>query len=150
MNNIIDERIKTTRNRVFDTTDALAFGKNLSYAMPTKNTSIYRITGMNQLKDILICGYIRPKEGKLKGGHENEVFWSRGSNKLFFYDKTRLILEVSENSLSDNQIGAIPFEELIGIWIFNEEINAFQNELEKYKKIYHDVFIENKTTGKQR
>ena len=42
---------------------------------------------MDQLADIVNCGFVRPREGRVKGGHVNEVFWSVGGNKTFYYDK---------------------------------------------------------------
>ena len=59
---------------------ALLLVKNIVNAMTTNVTSIYRIVDMNQLNDILECGFVRPKDGKLKGGHSNEVFWSIGGD----------------------------------------------------------------------
>lgn len=132
-----DTSITTARNRVFETKDALSIGSDVSYALHTRETSIYRITGMNQLKDILLCGYVRPRLGKLKGGHINEVFWSKGSNKLYYRNKYGIILEVPSNKLSDNQIGAIPFDDLIGIWQFNDKINRYENKIEFYRKIFN-------------
>ena len=134
-----DLRIETARNRVFETKDGIPIGKNNKNAMRTIPTSIYRSTGMNQVKDIIACGYVRPRPGKLNGGHKNEVFWSRGSNKLYYYNKGAIILEVPIEKLEDNQIGAIPFEDLIGIWQFNEEENKFENKIDLYTKVYNET-----------
>ena len=134
-----DLRITTARNRVFETKNGLAIGKSIEYSMQTIPTSIYRATGMNQVKDILACGYVRPREGKLSGGHKNEVFWSRGSNKLYYFDKGMVILEVPIEKLEDNQIGAIPFEDLSGIWQYNQETNKYENRIEFYQKVYTET-----------
>ena len=134
-----NERIIKSRNRVFETANGMAIGKNIPYAMKTKEDSVYRITGMNQLKDILACGYVRPRDGKLKGGHENEVFWSKGSDKLFYYDTSRVILEAPITNVTNNQIGAIPLEYLSGIWQFNEEKNIFENRIDFYKRVYEKI-----------
>lgn len=134
-----DLRIQTARNRVFETKDDMAFGKNSKHAMRTYPISIYRSTGMNQVKDIIACGFVRPRLGKLNGGHKNEVFWSRGSNKLFFYNKTAIILEVPIEKLEDNQIGAIPFEDLTGIWQYNPETNKYENKIDFYRKVYEET-----------
>lgn len=134
-----ENRITTARNRVFETSNGPAVGKNIPNAMRTNNNYVYRITGMNQLKDILACGYVRPREGKLKGGHENEVFWSLGSDKLFFYDLSRIVLEAPSTNVRNDQIGALSLEDLSGIWQFNPEKNAFENRIAFYKKVYEEV-----------
>ena len=142
-----DERIQNARNRVFETKEGPAPGKNLEHSMRTIPISIYRSTGMNQLKDILACGYVRPREGKLKGGHQNEVFWSRGSKKLYYYNKDAIILEVPIEHLEDNQIGAVSFEELSGIWQYNSETNRFENRIDFYRRVYDETHdIENNKT----
>lgn len=134
-----EERILTARNRLFETKNGPAIGKNIANAMSTSDVSVYRITGMNQLKDILACGFVRPREGKLKGGHTNEVFWSIGSDKLYYYDFSRIVLEVPRSSIENDQIGALPFEELSGIWEFNKKTNRFENRIDFYKKVYDEV-----------
>ena len=134
-----DDRIITPRNRVFDTSEGIAVGKDLPYAMRTKAESVYRVTGYNQLKDILATGYVRPKEGTLKGGHKNEIFWSKGSDKLFYFGKDGIIVEAPANKVVNDQIGAIPFSDLIGIWQFNMEKNVYENKLSFYQKVYEEI-----------
>lgn len=46
---------------------------------------------MHQMEEIINTGYVRAKE-KVKGGHTNELFWTRGGDKLFYWDK-RPVLE---------------------------------------------------------
>ena len=128
-----NERISDSRNRVF--TNSLAIGKDIPIAMSTSNTSIYRVTGLNQIEDIINCGYVRPKAGKLMGGHTNEIFWTRGGEKTFYYDK-RPVLEVQEDKLKDGQIGAISIEDLSGIWIFDESQNKYINQINYFKDLY--------------
>lgn len=96
-----NEHINDSRNRVF--TNSLAIGKNIPNSMSTSNTSIYRVTGLNQIEDIINCGYVRPKTGKLIGGHTNETFWTKGGEKTFYYDK-RPVLEVPEDKLNDVKV----------------------------------------------
>ena len=129
-------RITNARNRVFETANGIAIGKNIPNALRTKEDRVYRITGMNQIHDILTCGYVRPRSGRAKGGHINEVFWSKGSDKLFYYNQGSIILETLAINMKDNQIGALPFEYLTGIWEFNVEKNAFENRIEFYRKAY--------------
>ena len=85
------DRITTAKNRVFYS-DGIGLGRNNPISLHTSSASIYRVTGMNQLIDIVNCGYIRPKEGRVKGGHENEVFWSIGGEKTFYYDKRPVLV----------------------------------------------------------
>ncbi len=134
-------RISNARNRVFDTSNGPAIGKNIPSAMKTKENSVYRITGKNQLNDILACGYVRPREGRLKGGHENEIFWSQGSDKLFYYDFSRIILEAPSANVQNNQIGAIPIEDLSGIWEFNHDKQTYENRLDFYLRVYNEVHL---------
>ena len=67
------------------------------------------------------------------------MFWSRGSNKLYYFDKGMVILEVPIEKLEDNQIGAIPFEDLSGIWQYNQETNKYENRIEFYQKVYTET-----------
>ena len=112
-----DDRIETTRNRVF--VQELAFGKDSPIAMKTNDNFVYRVTGMDQVEDIIISGYVRSKD-KVKGDHNNELFWTRGGDKLFYYDK-RPVLEAPYTKVQDGQMGAISLEDLTAIWIFNEK-----------------------------
>lgn len=139
-----DDLIKNAKNRVF--TGGLGFGKNNPVSLHTVDTSIYRVTGLNQIEDIINCGYVRPKVGKLKGGHEGEIFWTRGSEKLFFYDG-RPVIEVSENKVKNNQIGGVPLEDLKAIWMFDKESNSYKNNIEYLKK-YRQIALERNTTIK--
>lgn len=59
-----DDRIETTRNRVF--VRELAFGKDSPIAMKTNDNFVYRVTGMDQVEDIITSGYARSKD-KVKG-----------------------------------------------------------------------------------
>lgn len=126
-----DDRINNTRNRVVK--QEISIGKNNPISLKTNNTSVYRVTGMSQIEDILITGYVRSKE-KVKGGHSKELFWTLGGDKLFYFDK-RPVLEASSSKIQDGTIGAVPIEELKAIWMFNEKENKYQNTLEYYLKL---------------
>lgn len=125
MNDI--QRIQTCRNRVFK--NELSFGKNNPIAMNTDSNYIYRVTGINQIYDIIMCGYIRPKEGQIKGGHDNEVFWTQGGVNQFYYDK-RPVLEIPISNLCDNDIGAKSIYDLSAIYIFDELSQKYINKIE--------------------
>ena len=135
----IDDRIESTRNRVF--VQKLAFGKDNPISLKTKDTSVYRVTGMHQLEDIINTGYVRSK-AKVNGGHTNELFWTRGGDKLFYWDK-RPVLEVPADKVIDGQMGAIPLEDLTSIWYFSEEENKYVNIIEYIKELREEQ-IENK------
>lgn len=129
------DRIKTARNRVFDT-GLMGLGRNNPIALHTSSDSIYRVAGISQINDIIDCGYVRPKQGKVMGGHSNEVFWSLGGDSVFYYDK-RPVIEVSTNKLKDNQIGAVSLDDLQAIWMFDNEQNKYVNKLDYIKELYN-------------
>ena len=68
-----DERITSCKNRVFKSEFGLRYDDNPN-VFRTDENSVYRVTGIDQIADIINCGYVRSKEGKVKGGHENEFF----------------------------------------------------------------------------
>ena len=98
---------------------------------------MYRKTGMHQMKEIINTGYVRAKE-KVKGGHTNELFWTRGGDKLFYWDK-RPVLEVPADKVIDGQMGAIPLEDLTSIWYFSEEENKYVNIIEYIKELREEL-----------
>ena len=128
-----DERISGCKNRVFKSEFGPSYDDNPN-VFRTSEASVYRITGMGQIADIVNCGYVRPKEGKIKGGHENEVFWSVGGRRLNFIDE-RPILEASAEAVKDGQIGALKLEDLTAIWIFDSESGKRENKLGAVKDI---------------
>ena len=130
-----DDRIESTRNRVF--VQDLAFGKNDPIAMKTNDNFVYRVTGMHQIEDIITTGYVRSK-AKVNGGHKNELFWTRGGDKLFYYNK-RPVLEAPYTKVQDGQMGAIPLEDLTAIWMFNEKENRYVNVIEYYKALRKEM-----------
>ena len=92
---------------------------------------------MHQIKEIINTGYVRAKE-KVKGGHTNELFWTRGGDKLFYYDK-RPVLEAPYTKVKDGQMGAISLEDLTAIWIFNEKENRYVNCIEYYRSLREEL-----------
>lgn len=111
-------------------------GKDISYALSTSENSVYRVTGMDQIEDIVNCGYVRPKGyGKRRERVGDKIYWSTGGKNLYFYDK-RPVLEAPGDRVIDGQIGAIPLEDLEGIWIFDEENNKYINNIEYYISLY--------------
>lgn len=132
-----DERITSCKNRVFKSEFGLRYDDNPN-VFRTDENSVYRITGIDQIVDIINCGYVRSKEGKLKGGHENEVFWSAGGDKLNFVDE-RPILETSAETVKDGQNGALSLDDLTAVWIFNSENGKRENKLDVIKDIKNSM-----------
>lgn len=81
-------------NRVFE--GKSIFGPKAN-EIQTSIGNTYRSTRKDQLKDILETGYVRPKAGKLKGGHTGETFWSSGNSN--FTTKGEVVLETKSNIL---------------------------------------------------
>lgn len=146
---IIDDRITTAKNRVFESDKGIAFGKDNPIALHTSSSAVYRCTGMGQIADIVNCNYIRPKIGKLKGGHKNEVFWSRGGEKLFYIEKKAPILEVSADKVRDGQIGCLSLDDLSAVWIFDPKKNCFVNKIDLVKQIRNETQKTNVTLSKE-
>lgn len=46
--------------------------------------SAYRLTGKPQIDDMVRSGQVRPKEGKIKGGSRDAVFWTKGNKNLSY------------------------------------------------------------------
>lgn len=128
-----DERIVNCKNRVFKTEFGPRYD-DMPNVFRTNDASVYRVTGMDQIADIVNCGYVRSKEGKVKGGHENEVFWSIGGEKLNYIDE-RPILETSVDVVKDGQIGALSLNDLTAVWIFNSENGKRENKINAIKDI---------------
>lgn len=134
------ERIMNAKNRVFE--DGLGFGKDNPISMHTDSSHVYRVTGTSQIEDIINCGYVRPPIGKAKGGHTGEVFWAKGNEKLFFYDK-RPVIETSTDILKEEgQIGAISLDKLTGIWMFDEQQNKYVNNIQAVRNAYNQIHPE--------
>lgn len=128
-----DERIVSCKNRIIKPEAGFRYDDNPN-VFRTDESSVYRITGIDQIADIINCGYVRSKEGKVKGGHENEVFWSAGGDKLNFIDE-RPILETSADTVKDGQIGALSLDDLTAVWIFDSESGKRENKLNTIKII---------------
>ncbi len=144
-----EQRIYESRNRVFISN--FAIGKNSDYAMSTKEGFVYRNTGVSQIKDILECGYVRPKNGKIKGnGNINETCWSAGGPNLYYMDQSSFIIEVPAEIVPNNSIGAVPLSALTGIWVFNQDQKRYINMVEYYKKAYNDIHADKEESSRGR
>lgn len=129
-----DRRIEEAYNQV-GSWDGPAVGKSLPHALSTNPESVYRVTGDSQVEDIVDCGYVRPAPGKVKGGSYNKTCWSRGGDKLFYFDY-RPVIQASAEKVKDGQIGAIPLDDLEAIYIFDQEKQAYMNKLDEIKATF--------------
>ncbi len=116
----------------------LSLGKDNPISLKSKEGYAYRVTGIDQINDIINCGYVRPKEYGVRGqNHGDIIYWSIGGN-VCYYDK-RPVLEISLSKVHDGQIGAIPLDDLSGIWIYDEITNSYVNKIENIKSLYVDL-----------
>ena len=140
---MIDDRIENTRNRVFES--SLAIGKDTENVLKTVSTSVYRVigrkTGTGQIEDIIKCGYVRPRLTPVEEKHHNELFWTKGGENTFYMTGNSIILEAPEDKVKYNQIGAIPFEDLIAIWVYNPNENKYINMIDYYRELYNQKHI---------
>ena len=134
MDNNDDNRIQTAKNRVFYS-DGLGLGRNNPISLHTNSQAVYRMTGFGQIADIINCGYVRPKKGgRVRGGHVDEVFWSIGGEKTFYYSKAP-ILEAPADKVKDGQIGSITLDDLSAIWIFDDVSNSYVDKKAEVRQI---------------
>lgn len=125
--------IQTTKNSVGP---GFGPGKDDPISLHTLETSVYRVTGMNQIQDIIDCGYVRPKGyGSRADRVGDKLYWSQGGSKLYYHDK-RPVIEASTDKVKDGQIGAISINDLSAIWMFDEQQNKYVNRLEQIKQLH--------------
>ena len=87
-------------------------GADNPISLHTLETSVYRVTGMNQIQDIIDCGYVRPKGyGSRADRVGDKLYWSQGGSKLYYHDK-RPVIEAFTDKVKDGQIGAISINDL--------------------------------------
>lgn len=129
-----DDLISSSINRVFEEKIGPRYDDNPN-VFRTDENSVYRITGLSQVADIVNCGHVRSREGKHKGGGTDPiVYWSKGGSRLNYIDE-RPVIEASATTIRDGQIGAIALDDLSGIWITNPETGQKENRLTDIKDI---------------
>ena len=111
-------------------------GKDTPYSLSTDEKHVYRITGFEQLKDIINTGYIKPKDEKGK------VYWSQGGKKLYYIDKDRVILEAPINKVYNGKIGAANIEDLSAVWVFYPSLNKYLNKINDVKQECYRIYKE--------
>ena len=50
-----------------------------------------------------------------------------------------MILEAPAEKVQNNQIGAIPFTDLIGIWTLDPQQNKYINHINYYRSLYQQI-----------
>ena len=67
---------------------------------------------------------------------------------LFYYNK-KPVLEVSSEKLTDGQIGAISIDALEAVWIFNNNLEQYENKIDILKKLNIIVNKEHASISKE-
>lgn len=128
-----DDRINSVINSVG--TSGLAIGRNNPMALKSKEGYAYRVTGMDQIEDIINCGFVRTKGyGSRRERVGEVVYWSIGG-KVCYYDK-RPVIEVPLDKVYDGQIGAVSIDDLSAIWLFDEAQNSYVNKIADIRSLY--------------
>ena len=113
-----------------------SLGKNINNALKTSEEYVYRVCGMDQVEDIINCGYVRPKGyGSRRDRVGDKIYWSIGNDHLFYYDK-RPVLQAPREKVQQGQVGAIPLEDLCAVWLFDEITNSYVNKLDYIQELY--------------
>jgi hypothetical protein len=95
---------RPTRHRVFKPFVFGEIGEN-DFIADNPNYA-YRITGQPQIDDINMSGFIRAKEGKMKGGRTGETQWSQGMANFKYNpdtNKDRYIIVTNVHDLNDRK-----------------------------------------------
>lgn len=130
--NLALDRVVGIQNRVF--TGDPVFPKT-TWQIPAFNTnSAYRLTGQSQIDDMIQTGFVRPRSGKIKGGHTNEVHWSSGNDKFGYNIQPGQYILETPRSLVDGTSNAIDVNKLSHVWTTrNGQIVDIINELRPSK-----------------
>ena len=117
----------------------IGFGLKTPSTLLTYDTSVYRTTGMDQIKDIIECGYVRTKGyGARRSTVGERVYWSQGSDRLYYNSKNPII-EAPADKIYDGKQGAIHLSELTAIWIYNVDKKMFENNIENIIASYNEL-----------
>lgn len=110
-------RVTEAVNRVFNV-DII---KKDNWFLPANNEAhVYRLTGAPQIKDMQDVGYVRPKEGKIKGGRRGEVHWGRGAKQHGYNKGNYFVIEAKAEGL-DDRVGALSLDDLEHVWSLSGE-----------------------------
>ncbi len=111
-------------------------GANTPHALKTTEEFAYRVCGMDQIQDIIECGFVRPKGyGTRRERVGDKLYWSIGGHNLHYIDK-RPVLQAPLQNVQDGQIGPIPLESLCGVWLFDENTNSYVNQIDYINELH--------------
>ena len=106
------------------------------------DSSVYKVTSIEQIKDMIDCGYVRAKYYIVRGERvDGNIYWSHGNGELCYFDKSPII-ESSVDKVKNGQKGAVSINDLTAIWIFDNEQNKYINKLNEIKKLCNQRFHE--------
>ena len=124
-----DDRINSTINRIAPSVSPV--GRYDPTALSTKDGLVYRETGFSQIQDIIDCGFVRSNVNR----KSNQLWWTYGGKNSFHVNK-RPILVASTDVVIDNNIGAISIDDLLEIWIYDEESKIWLDKIDTVREMY--------------
>jgi hypothetical protein len=103
-------------NRVFSSKQAFFKPKENSFIADNPRYA-YRLTGKPQIDDMIASGYVRAKEGKMRGGKTGETQWSQGHTDHSYSPSSNTDMYILIMSVKDlhQREAPVPVQELIAI-----------------------------------
>ena len=123
------DRINDAINRVAPSVSPI--GRNDPTALSTRERFVYRETGFNQINDIIETGYVRANDKR----PSNQVWWTYGGSNSFHVNK-RPVLVASTDIVQDFKEGAISINDLVEIWIYDDNTQTWNNRIDDIRKMY--------------
>lgn len=130
------DRINDAINRVAPSVSPI--GRNNPTALSTMDGFVYRETGFNQINDIIETGYVRANDKRTS----NQVWWTYGGLNSFHVNK-RPVLVASSDVVQDFGTGAVSINDLVEVWIYDEESQTWNNKINDIKAMYAQKQQEN-------
>lgn len=132
-----EELIKYSRNSVGSS--SLSYGNpNSPHTFYAKEGFVYRTTGMDQVQDIIKCGYVKSKGyGARFERNGPVVYWFPGGGRISYNDPNGVILEAPANMVLDGQMGAISINDLSAVYVF--ENDKFVDHIDDIQNAYKQV-----------
>lgn len=123
------DRIKDVINRVVPSISPI--GKDDPTALSTSEGFAYRETGFSQINDIIETGFVRANDKR----PSNQVWWTLGGSNSFHVNK-KPILVASTNAVQDLRTGAVSINDLVEIWIYDEQSQTWNNKINDIRTMY--------------
>lgn len=109
---------RQTRHRVFEGGSPMRVNPGEGVLDARNPDMAYRLTGQQQIDDILATGEVRAKEGKMRGGRSGETQWSKGHESLGYRagsNKGMYVIETPSRGLNE-RLGGLPISAATRIW----------------------------------